>query len=63
MAGGRLRAVISADGAGLTRDEVLNHCRQRLPAYMVPDVVEFCEALPRTSTGKVGRAGLAEHGS
>jgi long-chain acyl-CoA synthetase len=63
VAGGRLRAVISADGAGLTRDEVLNHCRQRLPAYMVPDVVEFCEALPRTSTGKVDRAGLAEHGS
>jgi acyl-coenzyme A synthetase/AMP-(fatty) acid ligase len=25
----------------------------------VPDVVEFCEALPRTSTGKVDRAALA----
>jgi amino acid adenylation domain-containing protein len=60
LLGSRLRAVISADGAGgLTREEVLGHCRRRLPGYMVPDVVEFCEALPRTSTGKVDRARLA----
>jgi acyl-CoA synthetase (AMP-forming)/AMP-acid ligase II len=39
--------------------EVLEHCRRRLPRYMVPDVLEFCEALPRTSTGKVDRAQLA----
>ncbi len=60
MLGSRLRAVISADGSGgLTREEVLDHCRQRLPGYMVPDVVEFREALPRTFTGKVDRARLA----
>jgi amino acid adenylation domain-containing protein len=60
LLGSRLRAVISADGpGGLTREEVLDHCRRRLPGYMVPDVVEFCEALPRTSTGKVDRARLA----
>jgi amino acid adenylation domain-containing protein len=64
LLGNRLRAVISADGAGgLTREEVLEHCRQRLPGYMVPDVVEFCEALPRTSTGKIDRARLAGHGT
>jgi acyl-CoA synthetase (AMP-forming)/AMP-acid ligase II len=58
--GSRLRAVISANGSGgLTRQEVLEHCLRRLPGYMVPDVVEFCEALPRTSTGKVDRAQLA----
>jgi acyl-CoA synthetase (AMP-forming)/AMP-acid ligase II len=60
--GNRLRAVISAEGAGgqtLTRQEVLEHCLRRLPGYMVPDVVEFCEALPRTSTGKVDRTQLA----
>jgi amino acid adenylation domain-containing protein len=60
LLGSRLRAVISATGSGgLTRLEVLEHCRRRLPAYMVPDVVEFCEALPRTSTGKVDRARVA----
>lgn len=61
--GSRLRAVISVNGSGsLTRREVLEHCRRRLPSYMVPDVVEFCEALPRTSTGKVDRAQLAQAG-
>ena len=61
LLGNRLRAVISADThGGLTRQDVLDHCRRRLPGYMVPDVVEFLEALPRTSTGKVDRAGLAQ---
>jgi len=60
LLGSRLRAVIRRDATGgLTREQVLDHCRQRLPGYMVPDVVEFCEALPRTSTGKVDRARLA----
>ena len=61
LLGSRLRAVIAADGSGaLTRQEVLEHCLRRLPRYMVPDVVEFCEALPRTSTGKVDRTRLAK---
>lgn len=59
--GSRLRAVISVNGPGsVTRAEVLEHCRRRLPGYMVPDVVEFCEALPRTSNGKVDRTLLAQ---
>jgi amino acid adenylation domain-containing protein len=60
LLGSRLRAVICADG-GLTREELLDHCRRRLPSYMVPDVVEFREALPRNSNGKVDRARLVEH--
>jgi hypothetical protein len=40
---------------GLTRKEVLDHCRQELPADMVPDVLEFRAALPRTSSGKIDR--------
>ena len=60
LLGSRLRAVVTATDAGqLTRESVLEHCRQWLPSYMVPEIVEFCEGLPRTSTGKVDRAGLA----
>ena len=61
LLGSRHRAVVTADDAGnLTRENVLEHCRRWLPGYMVPDIVEFREALPRTSTGKVDRVGLAE---
>ncbi len=62
LLGSRLRAVITTDGGGdnLTREEVLDHCRRWLPSYMVPDIVEFREEMPRTSTGKVDRAGLAQ---
>jgi len=38
---------------------VLDHCRQWLPGYMVPEMIEFREELPGTSTGKVDRPGLA----
>jgi amino acid adenylation domain-containing protein len=59
--GSRLRAVVTADDAGsLTRESILDHCRRWLPSYMVPDIVEFREALPRTSTGKVDRVDLAQ---
>ena len=58
LLGDRLRAVITAGGSDLTREDVLDHCRQWLPGYMVPDIIEFRETLPRTSTGKVDRAGL-----
>jgi len=61
--GTSLRAVVACDDSGsLTREMVLDHCRQWLPGYMVPDVVEFREALPRTSTGKVDRVGLSQGG-
>ena len=61
LLGNRLRAVVTAGGAGdLTRENVLDHCRRWLPSYMVPDIVEFREALPRTSTGKIDRVGLAQ---
>jgi amino acid adenylation domain-containing protein len=61
LLGTRLRAVVTQDGAdnNLTCENVLDHCRQWLPSYMVPDIVEFRDGLPRTSTGKVDRAGLA----
>ena len=60
LLGSRLRAVITADAdSNLTRENVLDHCRRWLPGYMVPDIVEFREEMPRTSTGKVDRAGLA----
>lgn len=54
LLGNRLRAVICAEHEP-SREDVLEHCRRRLPAYMVPDTIEFSDTLPKTSTGKVDR--------
>jgi amino acid adenylation domain-containing protein len=58
----RLHAVIvaapdQADGQALEQ-RLTAHCRERLPAYMVPASVHVLPDLPRTSTGKVARADL-----
>lgn len=57
LLGNRLRAVVCAEPE-LSREDVLEHCRRRLPTYMVPDGIEFPARLPRTSTGKVDRVAL-----
>ncbi|WP_019673136.1 AMP-binding protein [Psychrobacter lutiphocae] len=41
-----------ADGATLTRDQVIDHCRQHLARFKVPKHIIFAE-LPKTSTGKI----------
>jgi len=62
LLGNRLCAVVSLhDGATLSREDVVAFCNQRLPRYMLPDVVEFMPTLPKTSTGKTDRVSLA-HG-
>src|SRR5208282_5954662 len=60
LLGNRLCAIISLhDGKTLTREDVLAFCNQRLPRYMLPDVIEFRETIPKTSTGKIDRVTLA----
>ncbi|RPJ42319.1 MAG: hypothetical protein EHM27_03230, partial [Deltaproteobacteria bacterium] len=38
-----------------TAEEILNFCRQNLAKYKVPTRVEFREALPKSSSGKILR--------
>ncbi|QGG94765.1 non-ribosomal peptide synthetase [Actinomarinicola tropica] len=40
------------------RDDVLAHCRTRLPEWMVPSVVVTVDAMPLTTSGKVDRRRL-----
>jgi acyl-coenzyme A synthetase/AMP-(fatty) acid ligase len=40
--------------------ELVQHCRRDLAPYKVPSRIEFCEALPRNSSGKVVKAALLE---
>ncbi|TDX89072.1 amino acid adenylation domain-containing protein [Neorhizobium sp. R1-B] len=45
--------VVLRQGAILTERDIIRHCAGRLEDYMVPKSVEFRDALPRTTTGKI----------
>jgi amino acid adenylation domain-containing protein len=58
--GNRLRALVVRRGAvDASAATLRDHCARTLPRYMVPEFVEFRDALPRTASGKVDRAVLA----
>jgi long-chain acyl-CoA synthetase len=50
-----VRAVVVRKDAGLTREQVIEHCKQHLTGYKVPKIVEFWKELPKTNVGKVLR--------
>jgi acyl-CoA ligase (AMP-forming) (exosortase A-associated) len=45
--------VVPRDGASIHAQELLTHCSEKLPRYMVPKFVEILSELPKTSSGKV----------
>ena len=47
------------EGAGVTADDIVAHCREHLARYKVPKFIEFC-VLPKTSTGKIQKFALRE---
>ena len=56
----RIKAIVAPlDDAKLTAVQLQQHCAQRVPRYMIPDLVEFRESLPKTTTGKLDRVLLA----
>lgn len=61
--GNRIKAFVATDRPGiLTKADIQEHCAQRVPKYMIPELIEFCDNLPKTSTGKVDRKRLAQLG-
>ena len=47
------------EGADVTVESIIEHCRAHLARYKVPKQVEFC-VLPKTSTGKIQKFVLRE---
>lgn len=45
--------VVAKPGSQLSEVELIEFCRARLAHYKCPQSVEFCDALPKTATGKV----------
>ena len=52
--------VVRRENAHCTAAEIIEHCRTQLAPYKVPRTVEFRSDLPKTSTGKLLRRGLAQ---
>jgi long-chain acyl-CoA synthetase len=45
--------IVTTPGAELTAEEVIAYCKERVGAYKYPRIVEFTDALPKGSTGKI----------
>ncbi|MET8159740.1 amino acid adenylation domain-containing protein [Sphaerisporangium sp. NPDC005289] len=56
----RLFAYVTTEAEDLEGDHLREFLRERLPRYMVPDVVSVLTSLPLTANGKVDRAALPE---
>jgi acyl carrier protein len=53
-------AVVRRDGANIDPQAMLDQLRVTLPLHHLPRAISFVAALPRTDSGKVRRAALAE---
>ena len=59
MLGQAIRAfVVSESGGTISMKRVLKHCSENLEPFLVPQDVVFRDALPKSPSGKVDRAGL-----
>ena len=54
-----LEAFCRQPGIVLTRHDVMRHCAANLEDFMVPQVVEFRDVLPQTTTGKISKRELS----
>lgn len=52
--------VVKQSDADITEQDVINHCRTCLTRYKVPHQVEFIDALPKSTVGKILRRTLRE---
>lgn len=61
LVGNRIKAVVAAhETHALKITELQQFCGTIIPKYMIPEQIEFLEALPKTSTGKIDRVSLAK---
>jgi amino acid adenylation domain-containing protein len=56
--GEAVKAVVVADRSMLSEAQILAHCRANLEDFMVPQVVEIRDELPKTPSGKIDKKPL-----
>lgn len=50
--------VVVKEGESLSKEEIMQFCREKLAAYKVPKVIEFRTELPKSAVGKILRKEL-----
>lgn len=58
--GETVRAVIVKKEPGLTKEDIIEHCRANLTGYKIPQDVLFRDELPKTPVGKILRRKLRD---
>ncbi len=53
--------VVLKDGQGVSDEDIIKFCKEKIASYKKPKFVEFLEELPRTSTGKVTKNVLKDN--
>jgi len=53
-------AIVPLSNGTIGKEDVIRYCAARLPRYMIPEIIEFRDSLPMTSSGKVDRKKLGE---
>jgi len=47
-------------GGGLTADELIGFCREKIAGYKIPRQLKIVDALPRNASGKILKTVLRE---
>ena len=58
--GESIKLFITKKDPGLTKEDVLEHCKENLTKYKIPKQIEFLEELPKSNVGKIIRRILRE---
>jgi acyl-coenzyme A synthetase/AMP-(fatty) acid ligase len=58
LLGSAIKAFVVSNNSDLTEIAVFAHCRAHLEDNMVPKYIEFCQELPKTTSGKIKKMDL-----
>ncbi|GIW47091.1 MAG: ATP-dependent acyl-CoA ligase [Deltaproteobacteria bacterium] len=54
--------IVKKPGQDVTPEEIIKHCEERMPYFMIPRFVRFVDSLPKTPTERVQKHILKEQG-
>jgi long-chain acyl-CoA synthetase len=50
--------VVSEKGYTISEEDILTHCKKKLPDFKIPKVIRFLDEIPKTKTGKFSKPNL-----